>query len=1213
MVNVRACIAAAFLLFGFSALSHAQVAFGGGGGAGNFTCAANVANPTQVRAEGHSELLGDIVIVCTGGAQLITGGPVPTANITVTLANTYVTSRIFDSSGRSEAMLLVDEPGTDIVAGAPVGSGFPMTECLVGGTAPLVGAAAGGCTQTIGTATPPFGLPTVYSAVSATGTVINAYQGVIASGSNQVVFNGIAILPPVTPGYARVFRVTNVRADAAVAASGGASIVAGVTIGGGIPLSGTVLTVANIFNGLSSPSVRNASNSAAASSMSLSQCVPAGLTPGAVLRFPEGFATNFKTRIAPTSTLSGAATPRNSTVTASVFRQNVPGLVYSGSESDFIFDVPGGTAGLADFGSRLKATFSNLPAGVNIYVSTTNINPLGNSGVNPAAGTNLTAPATAVAAGNFAAMPGVTSLLAGLVSSESAIATAGQSLPLVPPTNTSGGVALYGPLPVDANGSATAVWEILLSNPAAQETAEFAVFYTSSNAAPTLTPGTVALSYAPTVGSVLIPRFAPAASSTSVVTVAACTAVASVGLVSSANPATYGQPVTFTATVSGNGVTPTGTVTFKDGAVALRTATLATGQAAFTTAALGGGSHSITAQYSGDGNYPAATSAAVTQAINRASTATILSFSSSAVPVGQLANLTAVVTSGAGAPTGLVTFRDGNLALRSVLVDGSGTARLAIQLAPGDHNLTATYEGDANFAPSATAAQRLTVSRNPVSVSTPVVRSGSLVAGELLSIAATVSGNSAFTPTLSFRDSGVLLGDAPIDASGTAVITVRLGPGGHAISASYAGDAQTESAVSGVLFLTIRSTPLVTLSITPNPATSGSAITLSAAVAPPPNASITPVGTVTFTDGATTLGTASLNASGQASLNLPAGLAAGDHTLVAAYGGDTNYVAASSAPVVERVTRVTTATTLSESVVDGAFYLTAAVTTSGPGTPSGSVQFADINAGATLGTAALSNGAATVRLAAPLPIGRLLVASYGGDTLFAPSDSPRQSFFAAVNGFSYLPVYAPDAIATVFGAALSSSTETAPGLPLPDALGGVKVTFVDVNGHSHAALLYYVSPTQINFVVPADLDLGPAKLTITSPGGSWTLAVTIARVAPALTSADGSGSGLAAAQVIRVHSDGVQDSLAVSATPIAFGDGDRLFLVLYGTGLRRSSGGVQCSLNGQPVAPLFAGPQGGYPGLDQVNLELPHGLAGLVVVSCSAEGATSNSVTVSVR
>ncbi len=86
-----------------------------------------------------------------------------------------------------------------------------------------------------------------------------------------------------------------------------------------------------------------------------------------------------------------------------------------------------------------------------------------------------------------------------------------------------------------------------------------------------------------------------------------------VTLVSSANPASEGQPITFSATISG-GTTPTGTVTFMNGSAVLGSATLSGTAAAFTTSG-GAGTNAITAVYSGDANNNGSTSGALQQVI----------------------------------------------------------------------------------------------------------------------------------------------------------------------------------------------------------------------------------------------------------------------------------------------------------------------------------------------------------------------------------------------------------------------------------------------------------------------------------------------------------------------------------------------------------------------------------------------------------------------
>src|ERR1019366_4338749 len=133
---------------------------------------------------------------------------------------------------------------------------------------------------------------------------------------------------------------------------------------------------------------------------------------------------------------------------------------------------------------------------------------------------------------------------------------------------------------------------------------------------------------------------------------------------SSVNPSVFGQSVRFTATVSpvapGAG-TPTGTVTFLDGASSIGTGTLSGGVATFTTSALAVSSHTITTSYGGDGNFKGNTGslAGNPQVINKANTTTAVASSVNPSVFGQLVTFTATVSPvapGAGTPTGTVTF-----------------------------------------------------------------------------------------------------------------------------------------------------------------------------------------------------------------------------------------------------------------------------------------------------------------------------------------------------------------------------------------------------------------------------------------------------------------------------------------------------------------------------------------------------------------------------
>src|SRR5260370_19553798 len=86
----------------------------------------------------------------------------------------------------------------------------------------------------------------------------------------------------------------------------------------------------------------------------------------------------------------------------------------------------------------------------------------------------------------------------------------------------------------------------------------------------------------------------------------------SVVTVVSPNPVFALAPVNLQATVSFvNGIPPTGTVTFLDGAKPIGSAAISTTGTAALTATFTGGVHSITAAYSGDSNYTVSTSPAL--------------------------------------------------------------------------------------------------------------------------------------------------------------------------------------------------------------------------------------------------------------------------------------------------------------------------------------------------------------------------------------------------------------------------------------------------------------------------------------------------------------------------------------------------------------------------------------------------------------------------
>ena len=234
---------------------------------------------------------------------------------------------------------------------------------------------------------------------------------------------------------------------------------------------------------------------------------------------------------------------------------------------------------------------------------------------------------------------------------------------------------------------------------------------------------------------------------------------------------------------------------------------------------------------------------------------------------------------------------------------------------------------------------------------------------------------------------------------------------------------------------------------------------------------------------------------------------------------------------------------------------------------------------------------------------------------------------AVLNAASFTPGAAPSSLQSLFGERLALETAVASELPLPEALGGVRIEIIDSTEAAHAVQLLYVSPGQINFLTPSEATPGAAVLRLTREGEEPVeSALTISVAAPGLFSANGTGEGIGAITALRVAADGSRSTPAVFrfeagggrvvGVPLDLGDeGDRVFLTLFGTGIRGAGGatGVQTMIGDREVPVLFAGAQSGFAGLDQVNIgPLPRSLAGAgeINVVVTAAGTTSNTVTI---
>ena len=194
---------------------------------------------------------------------------------------------------------------------------------------------------------------------------------------------------------------------------------------------------------------------------------------------------------------------------------------------------------------------------------------------------------------------------------------------------------------------------------------------------------------------------------------------------------------------------------------------------------------------------------------------------------------------------------------------------------------------------------------------------------------------------------------------------------------------------------------------------------------------------------------------------------------------------------------------------------------------------------------------------------------------------------------------APGSLATANGQGLALTT-TMNTAPYPTLVNGVSVSITDANGVNTSAPMVSISPNQITFLVPATVAPGTAQISVSTPTGTQTASnVEISTVAPALLTLNGSGLAAAQAVIVSGGKQTVQPVYTTNATgatvasPIpATTSSSSTYLVLFGTGI--SAGGTAlttATINGVNATVTFAGPSG-YPGLDQVNVLLPTGLAG---------------------
>lgn len=237
---------------------------------------------------------------------------------------------------------------------------------------------------------------------------------------------------------------------------------------------------------------------------------------------------------------------------------------------------------------------------------------------------------------------------------------------------------------------------------------------------------------------------------------------------------------------------------------------------------------------------------------------------------------------------------------------------------------------------------------------------------------------------------------------------------------------------------------------------------------------------------------------------------------------------------------------------------------------------------------------------------------------------PRFATTVSAAGFQTGP-QARGSLVSVYGDGLADATAAAESTPLPVELAGVRVELESAMGEVRPAPLVFVSPAQINCLLPDDIAEGWTELRVRRDGEIVAVdRLRIAAAAPALFAANGAGFGPPAGQMLRIAADGTRavELLAVfdgqegafAPRPIVRpAPEERIFLILYGTGFRHAAPGGGVEFNGVSGSqPGYIGPQPDFPGLDQASVELPgeFGDGGEVRVALQANGARSNELVI---
>jgi uncharacterized protein (TIGR03437 family) len=222
---------------------------------------------------------------------------------------------------------------------------------------------------------------------------------------------------------------------------------------------------------------------------------------------------------------------------------------------------------------------------------------------------------------------------------------------------------------------------------------------------------------------------------------------------------------------------------------------------------------------------------------------------------------------------------------------------------------------------------------------------------------------------------------------------------------------------------------------------------------------------------------------------------------------------------------------------------------------------------------------------------------------------------AVQNGASFTSRITPGAFATIKGTNLTSAALSANIIPVPSTLGGVTVSIAGV-----LCPIYYVNPTQINFLVPWNTTLGLQPLIVTASGQT---------VGPVNITITGEAPGIFQYGANRAVAQNFNDNYSLNSPAAPAAVGSTLIVYVNGVGQvsNQPADGVlspsaplaqalyisSATIGGVSAPITFLGLTPGYVGLAQANITVPNLATGDYPLVLNISGLLSTSALVSVK